>query len=203
MSDLGAAIGGAFQSLLWAVVVLLATVIVLATILLAGCGGAGSVPDEQAPSPEVDGRPSPPEPIVAATLERARFYCPGITYDAGVSDEARRALREAVESTDIAFHDHWGIDDRVRAMLVDPDTTADERMEAMREVTARRGRIKELMFNLDEMPDAAGWRTGVTTWDAADCPERVWGAVVEAVNVLWPEYGSQVHIAIGSAGGRE
>ena len=51
-------------------VLALVTAVCLGVTAHAGCGGAGSVPDGQAPSPEVDGRPSPPQSVVATTLEQ-------------------------------------------------------------------------------------------------------------------------------------
>ena len=167
---------------------IIALVLIAIAILVSGCGRNPSM-----------------HPIVENTLERGRFYCPRLGYDAAVSEEAQVALREVITTEGLAWREHWEWDDAMRAVLADPSATADDRMAAIRAVQERRGRTIYRSFNEDlpaegddyDPQDGARYRTGVTTWSSDDCPARLWGAVLVETNVLWPEYGDQLHIVMG------
>ena len=158
-------------------------------VVVSGCSG---------PTPTM-------HPIVENTLARGRFYCPGLEYDAEVSEEAQVALREVVTTEGLAWREHWELDAATRAILMDTSVSADDRMAAIRAVQDRRGRVVYRSFNEDlpeagddyDPRDGAPYRTGVTTWSPDDCPSRLWGAVAVETNVLWPEYGDQLHIVMG------
>ena len=121
--------------------------------------------------------PAPLHPIIEGTLERAEFYCPGIEYNAEISQKAIVVVQAALDEGR-GFLDLWNLD---------PDL----RMERF----IYREFNRDLGEELDEL--YLQFRNGVSTWDTENCPTHLWGAVVVGANSLWLDYGDQLHIVMG------